>query len=135
MVGRSRRARLVRQRILDGKTWRAIGAQPQRCHGTVVRARRRLDAMIRAHGGVKGWRSAVAVDSLEGTPSRTRGTRAEDPRQNQACLSGTAHERGAAIAICVKTMELLLAGMRRYAKASMTTELLRLVVEYCAGLI
>lgn len=135
MVGRARRARQRRQRILDGKTWRAIGAQPQRRHGTVVRVRRRLDAMIGAHGGVTGWRSAAAVGSIEGTPSRKRQTRTEDPRQDQACRSGTAHERGAAIAICVKTMELVLAGLRRYAKASMTTELLRLVVEYCAGLI
>lgn len=113
MVVLSRRETQVLQGILDGKTLRAIGA----------------------HGRAEGRRSAVAVGLLARTPANETGTRDEDPRRDRALQSGTSHESGAAIAISVKTMELLLTGLRRYAKTSTTTELLRLVVEHCAGLI
>lgn len=48
---------------------------------------------------------------------------------------GASHEVAEAIALSLKTMELLLASVRGYMQASTAQTLLRMIVEYCAGLV
>jgi len=122
--------------ILDGKALRAIGVQMGMRRAAVVMARRRIYRTIGAHGRADVVRYAATVGRRAPPTPGLRRTRRADPRGERARPGRTAQEVAAAIGVSVKMLELMLAGLRRYAKVSSTTGLwLRVVVEQCAGLI
>ena len=75
-------------------------------------------------------RRRVRRDTPEIEGMRDRTMRRAHGRQR-----GAAQEGAEAIALSLKTMELLLASARGYMQAPTAQTLLRMIVEYCAGLV
>lgn len=135
MVALSPRETQVLEGILGKKKMREIGEQLGIRRTSIVQARRTLYKQIGAHGRADLIRYAVSVGLIPLADRDLMCTRRKEPTLRLVLEGRPQRPVAEGIGVWIKMMELMLSGLRQYARSSSTTALLRIIVELCGGLV
>lgn len=121
--------------LLAGKRYRAIGAELGLRRHSVAALAKRVYRKLNVEGRAALLRYAILRGWVTGADRGLNWTRREAQVLNLALKGNTQREIAKCLGLSIKTLDLTLRTMRRYAGAQSTAALVRLAVEQVAGMV